>query len=107
MRSRIGLHTPVVHVVPKLAICRFSPHHSRRNARHFNGLTVASRLPLRRSDWSSEMWPLDTRATWILIAWLTPVWWASLLVMVAWLGDVFPSWHALASRLFNHLESMY
>jgi hypothetical protein len=53
------------------------------------------------------MWHLDTRTTWILVAWLTPVWWASILVVVAWLGDVFPSVRGFTSRFFNHLESLH
>ena len=51
------------------------------------------------------MTPLDTRTTWILIAWLTPAWWATFLGAVAWLGDVFPSRRGLALRLFDRLES--
>lgn len=50
------------------------------------------------------MWPLDTRTTWILIAWLTPLWWATFLLVLACLGNVFPSWRGFASRLFDHLE---
>ena len=52
------------------------------------------------------MWPLDTRTSWILIAWLMPVWWATFLLTVAWLGDAFPACRGFASRLFHRLESL-
>src|SRR5688500_5670437 len=51
------------------------------------------------------MWSLDGRTTWILIAWLTPIWWATFLLVVAWLGDVVPSCRGFESRLFDDLES--
>jgi hypothetical protein len=51
------------------------------------------------------MWLLDTRTTWFLIAWLTPVWWATFLLVVAWLGDRSPSLRGFASRLFDRLDS--
>lgn len=48
----------------------------------------------------------DTRIIWILVVWLMPVWWATFLLVVAWLGDVYPSMRGFASRLFDYLETL-
>jgi hypothetical protein len=50
---------------------------------------------------------LDGRTARILLVWLTPLWWATFLLVVARLGDVFRSWRGLTSRLFDRLESMH
>lgn len=54
----------------------------------------------------STMATFDPDIAWILVAWLMPLWWAILLLMVGWLGDVFPSWRSRATRLFDDLESI-
>ena len=51
------------------------------------------------------MLPLETRTTWILLAWLTPVGWSTLLMLVACVANRFPSQRRSASGLFDRLES--
>ena len=45
-----------------------------------------------------------TTATWILIAMLTPFWWGMGLLVMALIGDLFPSPRSRVSRLFHRLE---
>jgi hypothetical protein len=45
-----------------------------------------------------------TTATSITIALLTPFWWGMGLLILAWLGDVWPRSRARVSRLFDRLE---
>ena len=45
-----------------------------------------------------------TPSRWILIALLTPFWWASGLMLLALVADLFPSWRQRVLTVFNRLE---
>ena len=45
-----------------------------------------------------------TTAAWIMVALLTPFWWAMGLFILAVLGDLSPRWRPRVSRLFDRLE---
>jgi hypothetical protein len=47
-----------------------------------------------------------TTATWILIAMLTPFWWGMGLLVMAVIGDLFPSFRARVSRPLHRLEGI-
>jgi hypothetical protein len=47
-----------------------------------------------------------TTAHWTAIVLLTPFWWAVGLLLLALLGDLFPSWRRRVAPLFDKLEEM-